>query len=115
MGLRVYSAGYASLNVMPIHGKKNTNKRKHISSKPRSAQMIILSLVAVTGLEKKCIMSSNLQWLFHLSMSLLFYLQPQCFDVLIFRQKNAVSTHQNCLDEAVLSMGLDIFGRFLLF
>ena len=33
--------------------------------KTRTAQMMILSLIAMTGLEKCCITSAYLQWLFH--------------------------------------------------
>ena len=39
----------------------NDNKITYSSSKPRTAQMIILSLVAMTGLEKCCITSAYLQ------------------------------------------------------
>ena len=39
--------------------------KKNSSSKPRTAQMMNLSLVAMTGLEKCCITSSYLQWLLH--------------------------------------------------
>ena len=67
MGLRVCSNGYAPLTVMPIYGKIMIIKKTHSSSKPRTAQMMILSLVAMTGLEKCCITSASayLQWLFH--------------------------------------------------
>ena len=55
---------------MPIYGKimiikKNKQKKQSFSSKPRIAQMMILSLVAMTGLEKCCIASAYLQWLIH--------------------------------------------------
>ena len=47
--------------------KKNKKKKTTLSSpsKPRTAQMMILPLVAMTGLEKYCITSAYLQWLFH--------------------------------------------------
>ena len=67
----VSSNGHAPLTVMPIYGKNNDNNKKHTkkthsSSKPRTAQKMILSFVAMTGLEKCCITSAyNLQWLFH--------------------------------------------------
>ena len=66
-GLRVCSNSYAPLTVMPIYGKIMIIKKKHSSSKPRTSQMMILSLVAMTGLEKCCISSAvaYLQWLFH--------------------------------------------------
>ena len=46
---------------------KNYNKKKthSSSSKPRTAQMMIFSLVVMTGLEKCCIRSAYLQGLFH--------------------------------------------------
>ena len=52
---------------MPIYGKMMIIKRTFSSlySKPRSAQMMILLLVAMTGLEECCITSAYLQWLFH--------------------------------------------------
>ena len=68
MGLRVCSTDHEPLTVMPIYGKImiiKKKKRTHSSSKPRTAQMMILSLVAMTGLEKCCITSAYLQWLFH--------------------------------------------------
>ena len=66
MGLRVCSNGHAPLTVMPLYGKITIIKKTHSSSsKPRPAQMMILSLVAMTGLEKCCITSAYLQWLFH--------------------------------------------------
>ena len=54
MGLGVCSNGHAPLTLMPIYGKimiikKNTHSS---SSKPRTTQIMILSLVAMTGLEK---------------------------------------------------------------
>ena len=42
----------ALLTVMPIYGKKMIINSS--SSKPRTAQMVIFSLVAMTGLEKCC-------------------------------------------------------------
>ena len=67
MGLSICSNGHTSLTVMPIYGKMMMIKKKHThsSSKPRTAQMMILSLVAMTGLEKCCITSAYLQWLFY--------------------------------------------------
>ena len=64
---KVFSNGHAPLTVMPIYGKiMIINKKTHSSSsKPRPAQMIILSSVAVTGLERCCLISAYLQWLFH--------------------------------------------------
>ena len=56
-GLRICLNGHASLTIMPLYSK--------IIIKPRTAQMMILSLVAVTGLEKCCITSAYLKWLFH--------------------------------------------------
>ena len=53
------------MTVMPIYGKMMIRKKTHSSSKPRTAQMMILSLDAMTGLEKCCITSAYLQWLFH--------------------------------------------------
>ena len=50
-GLRVYSNGHGPLTFMPIYGKQIILKT-HSPSKPRTAQMMILSLVAMTGLEK---------------------------------------------------------------
>ena len=63
--LRICSNGHAPLTVMPIYGKIMIIKKHSFSSKPRTAQMTILSLVAMTGLEKCCITSAYLQWLFH--------------------------------------------------
>ena len=56
MGLRVCSNSYAPLTVMPIFGKimiikKNTHSS---SSKPRTAQMIILSLVSFVSTHNIC-------------------------------------------------------------
>ena len=65
MGLRVCSNGHTPLTVMPIYGKVMIIKKTHSSSKPRTAQMMILSLVAVIALEKCCITSAYLQWHFH--------------------------------------------------
>ena len=64
-GLRVCSNGHAPLTVLPIYGKIMIIKKNTPSSKPRPTQMMILSLVAMTGLEKYCITSAYLQWLFH--------------------------------------------------
>ena len=66
-GLKVCSNGYTPLTVMPIYGKMMIIKKKahSSSSKPRTAQMVILSFVAMTGLKKCCITSAYLQWLFH--------------------------------------------------
>ena len=50
----VYSNDHAPLTVRPIY-----------SSKLRTAQMMIFSLVAMLGLEKCCITSACLQWLCH--------------------------------------------------
>ena len=36
----------------------NNNKKTHSSSKPRTAHMMVLSLVALTGLDKFCITSA---------------------------------------------------------
>ena len=45
---------------------KHNNKNSFFSSsRPRTAQMMIISLGAVTGFEKYCIISAHLQWLFH--------------------------------------------------
>ena len=66
-GLRVCSNGQAPLTVLPIYGKIMIiiKKTHSSSSKPRTAQMVIFLLVAMTGLEKCCIASAYLQWLFH--------------------------------------------------
>ena len=53
-GLRVCSNGHTPSTVMPIYSKLMIIKRKHIFlllQKPVTAQMMILSLVAVTGLD----------------------------------------------------------------
>ena len=50
-GLKVCSNGHAPLTVVPIYGKLMIIEKTHSSSKPRTAQMMILSLVAMTGLE----------------------------------------------------------------
>ena len=50
-----YSNDHAPLTVGPIYS----------SSKLRTAQMMIFSLVAIIGLEKCCITSACLQWLCH--------------------------------------------------
>ena len=65
-GLRVCSNGHAPLTVMPVYGKIMIIKETTYSSssKPRPTQMMILSLVEMTGLEKCCITSAYLQWLF---------------------------------------------------
>ena len=64
--LKVCSNGHAPLIVIPIDGKITVIRKTHSSSSKRSpAQMVILSLVAMTGLEKCCIASAYLQWLFH--------------------------------------------------
>ena len=55
MWLIVYSNDYTPLTVRPIYS----------SSKLRTAQMMIFSLVAMIGLEKCCITSAYLQWLCH--------------------------------------------------
>ena len=55
MWLIVYSNNYAPLTVRPIYS----------SSKLRTAQMMIFSLVVMIGLEKCCITSAYLQWLCH--------------------------------------------------
>ena len=55
MWLIVYSNDHAPLTVRPIYS----------SSKLRTAQMMIVSLVAMIGLEKCCITSACLQWLCH--------------------------------------------------
>ena len=55
MWLIVYSNDHAPLTVRPIYS----------SSKLRTAQMMIFSLVAMIGLEKCCITSACLQWLCH--------------------------------------------------
>ena len=55
MWLLVYSNDHAPLTVRPIYS----------SSKLRTAQMMIFSLVAMIGLEKCCITSACLQWLCH--------------------------------------------------
>ena len=53
------------LTVMFMYGKimitKKTKKTHSSSSKPRTAQMMTLSLVAMTGFEKCCITSAYLQ------------------------------------------------------
>ena len=53
MRLIVYSNDHTPLTVGPIYS----------SSKLRTAQMMIFSLVAMIGLEKCCITSACLQWL----------------------------------------------------
>ena len=53
--LIVYSNDHAPLTVRPIYS----------SSKVRTAQMMIFSLVAMIGLKKCCITSACLQWLCH--------------------------------------------------
>ena len=53
--LIVYSNDHAPLTVRPIYS----------SSKLRTAQMMMISLVAMIGLEKCCITSACLQWLCH--------------------------------------------------
>ena len=74
MGVRVCSNCHPPLTVIPEYGKigkimiiKKTQKtKKHSSSsKSRTAQMMFLSLVAMTGMDKCCITSAYLQWLFH--------------------------------------------------
>ena len=55
MWLIVYSNDYAPLTVRPIYS----------SSKLRTAQKMIFSLVAMIGLEKCCITSAYLQWICH--------------------------------------------------
>ena len=55
MWLIVYSNDHAPLTVRPIYS----------SSKLRTAQMMIFSLLAMIGLEKCCITSACLQWLCH--------------------------------------------------
>ena len=55
MWLIVYSNDLAPLTVRPIYS----------SSKLRTVQMMIFSLVAMIGLEKCCITSACLQWLCH--------------------------------------------------
>ena len=55
MWLIVYSNDHAPLTVRPIYS----------SSKLRTAQMMLFSLVAMIGLEKCCITSACLQWLCH--------------------------------------------------
>ena len=55
MRLIVYSNDHAPLTVRPIYS----------SSKLRTAQMMIFSLVVMIGLEKCCITSACLQWLCH--------------------------------------------------
>ena len=56
MWLIVYSNDHAPLTVRPII---------YSSSKLRTVQMMIFSLVAMIGLEKCCITSACLQWLCH--------------------------------------------------
>ena len=51
----IYSNDHSPLTVRPIYS----------SSKLRTAQMMIFSLVAMIGLEKCCITSACLQWLCH--------------------------------------------------
>ena len=52
---------------MTIYDKILIIQKKHSSSlKPRTVQNMLLSLVEMTGLEKCCITSAYLQWLFHL-------------------------------------------------
>ena len=55
MWLIVYSNDHAPLTVRPIYS----------SSKLRTAQMMIFSLVLMIGFEKCCITSACLQWLCH--------------------------------------------------
>ena len=89
-GLRVCSNGHAPLTVMTIYGKKMIIKRTHSSSsKPRPAQMMVLSLDALTGLEKCCITSAYLQWLFH-SGERAVALGPLVFKLTLFATKNRV-------------------------
>ena len=55
MRLIVCSNNHAPLTVRPIYS----------SSKLRTAQMVIFSVVAIIGLEKFCITFAYLQWLCH--------------------------------------------------
>ena len=55
MWLIVYSNDHAPLTVRPIYS----------SSKLRTVQMMIFSLVVMIGLDKCCITSAYLQWLCH--------------------------------------------------
>ena len=72
-GLRVCSNGHVPLTDMLIYGKLMIIiiiiiiiKTTHRSSlKPRTALIMIPSLVARTGLEKCCLTSAYLQWLFY--------------------------------------------------
>ena len=70
MWLMVYSNDHAPLTVRPIYS----------SSKLRTAQMMIFSLVVMIGLEKCCITSAYLQWLCH-SGELTVARGPLCFNV----------------------------------
>ena len=63
-GLKVCSNGHAALTVMPMYGKKIIIKNTCFF-KTKNCSNMILSLVAMTGLEKCCITSAYLQWLFH--------------------------------------------------
>ena len=63
MGLRVSSNGHAVLTVMSIYGKKNDNKNTFFF-KTKNCSNDILSLVAMTGLEKCCTTTAYLQRLF---------------------------------------------------
>ena len=64
MRLKVCSNGHASFTVMPMYGKKVIIIITHSSyTNPRTAQVFILSSVA--RLEKCCITTAYLQWLFH--------------------------------------------------
>ena len=67
-GFKVCSNGHAPLTVMPIYGKMMIKKSHSSSSKPRTAQLMILSLVAVTWLDKMlhniCISAEAISLLF---------------------------------------------------
>ena len=60
--------GISVLLHFPLHVHDHTPLTVgpiYSSSKLRTAQMMIFSLVAIIGLEKCCIISSYLQWLCH--------------------------------------------------
>ena len=51
-GWRVCSNGHTPSTVMPIFSKKSNNKNTFSSSKARTAQIMIFSVIAVTILKK---------------------------------------------------------------
>ena len=85
---------------MPISGKKKYKKKKikhSYCSKLRTAQMMILSLLAMIGLEKCCITSAYLQWLFHSGERAVAH-GPCCFSY-FSKKAYGVDTHMKCFNE----------------